>query len=527
MQAPPGHLAQVGDRLVVLPKRPLFSALELHGVAIGTVAAMVLLIGWGFDVALLKQIVPGFPDMKALTAASFMMLSMSCVMSLRGSERARIGAIVLSGLALGLVAAAHFLDPERLWDGSWRQIPSEATLVCLGLAATGMLIILLAPRWRIAAAAFALAGATPALYRMLAMILFGGAPETGSPMDTMALHTAILLVWFMIACVLMHPRLGFGDAFFQSSLRGRVLRRSLPIVIAVPVAASALSLAAHLLFDWPDEILHALTATLSVTLGVGLLWQLSQLVADWQVEANEHANRLERANEALEQYASSAAHDLKAPVRHVMLYGELLEEAIARSDADAIRKCATSIRNAASELPALIDGMLDFSRSGFSKLKPGDHLLSELVQSAATLQEADLRAAGAKVIVAQEALLWCDPQLMSVVFQNLIANSISNRRPDRPLEVRIDAARAGGAWQIAVEDNGQGFDPDFASVAFNPLARGVKLAGDGTGIGLATCRTILASHGGDIRVNATFRGGARIEIILPEKASTGSGGAGA
>lgn len=106
---------------------------------------------------------------------------------------------------------------------------------------------------------------------------------------------------------------------------------------------------------------------------------------------------------------------------------------------------------------------------------------------------------------------------MTTVFQNLIANAIKNRRRDKPLAIRIDGVREETGIRISVEDNGVGFDPDFAIVAFNPLARGIHTAGEGTGIGLATRRTIIQSHGGEIRVDPNWRNGARVEFTVPDK----------
>jgi signal transduction histidine kinase len=252
-----------------------------------------------------------------------------------------------------------------------------------------------------------------------------------------------------------------------------------------------------------------------VILAALLIWWLSSLVEAWQKQANEQASRLSRANEALEQYASSAAHDLKAPARHVLLYGELLEEALGKSDIATARKHAKSIRDSATEMPVMIDGLLDYSRSAFTRIQLADHPLSELVQAAASQHSADLNAAGAQVIVVSDTRLRCDSTLMTTVFQNLIANAIKNRRKDKPLVIRIAAARVGDVLEVSVEDNGVGFDPDFAAVAFNPLARGVHTAGEGTGIGLSSCRNIVQSHGGEIRVDPAYRNGARIEFTLP------------
>jgi signal transduction histidine kinase len=310
----------------------------------------------------------------------------------------------------------------------------------------------------------------------------------------------------------------FAGVALQASLRGRLLRRALPVVVALPVVASAISLASSAMLGWSIEALFALNATVGVTLGALLIWWLSSLVEEWQRQANEQAARLSRANEALEQYASSAAHDLKAPARHVLLYGELLEEALDKGDVASARRHARSIRESAKEMPVMIEGLLDYSRSAYLRVQLGDQSLSELVQAAAAQNASDLKAAGAQVTVEHEAKLRCDSTLMTTVFQNLIANSIKNRRKDKPLSVRIDAVREERAWKVSVADNGVGFDPDFAAVAFNPLARGVHTAGEGGGIGLATCRNIVQSHGGEIRVDPAWRNGARIEFTLPLEA---------
>ncbi len=505
-----------------MPRRRLFSAVELHAVAIGSVGAAVLILGWGFDIAAFRSFIPGFPTMKAVTAAGFMLLSMSCVLTLRGSRRAEWGAVGLAMLVIAGALTHQLLDPHRRWDGMWAQVPSAATVIGLCLAAAAMMIVILAPRLRILAAGFALLGVSTGVFRIITMVLFTGAPTVdGSPLDTMSLPTAVLLVWFMCVCVLFHPALGFSGAIFKASLRGRLLRRALPLISLAPLLAAAVALAVSRMLAWPDEALFAAIATLSVMLGVSLIWFLSDIVERWQAEAGEHAAAMARANEALEQYAATAAHDLKAPARHVLLYGELLEQALAKGDIDGARRHAHAIRDSASELPELIESMLAFSRSGATQLDLGQHRLGELVQGAAAQLEADIRAAGAQVVVARNATLICDGLLMTTVFQNLIGNSLKNRRRNAPPVIRIDATEEDARLVISVEDNGAGFDPDFAVVAFNPLARGVRTAGEGVGIGLATCRTIIQSHGGEIRVDPTFRPGARIEIILPLERDAG------
>jgi signal transduction histidine kinase len=512
-------MAHRADSYLQLPRRRYFSALELHAFAIGTIAAAVLLVGYGFDWRPLQTLLPGFPTMKMRTAAVLMALSVSCLLSLRDGQRAPWGSITIAVIAFLLVIESTFFSGAPPPGDAWSIIPSDATMFCLAIGCISLLVINLAPRFSLAVGILALTAATPAMFRVFTLFLFGGAPDANSPLNTMALHTATLIAWFMLVCVILHPRLAFGRILLQASLRGRLLRRALPTIVFLPIVAGAASLALSVMLGWSSDALFAINAALSVVLAAILIWWLSSLAEGWQKEAIDQASRLSRANEALEQYATTAAHDLKAPARHVMLYGELLEGALAKGDVATARRHAQAVRDSALEMPKIIDGMLDYSRSAFTRISLAENSLSELVQAGASQNAADLEAAGARINVLREARLCCDSTLMTTVFQNLIANAIKNRRRDRSLVIRIDGVRDDTGVRISVEDNGVGFDPDFAAVAFNPLARSVRTAGEGSGIGLATCRTIIQSHGGEIRIDQSHRAGARIEIMLPEQRS--------
>lgn len=503
------------DSYLHLPRRRYFSALELHAAIIGTIAAAVVMVGYGFGFEPLQHLWPTMPTMKLRTAVVLMGLSLGYLLSLRGSQQARWISVGIAAGALILLGETAINRPPPMPSQPWSIVPSFATIFCLGSISVSLLVINLRPQWSGFVTFLCFFALTPALFRFITLVLLQGAPDDTGPLNTMALHTAFLCGWLLLICIL-HPRLEAGRILLQADLRGRVLRLALPAVVILPVAVAAASLAVSVLLGWSTEALFAVNAAIGVTLAVILIGWLSAMIAQWQSEANERSARLTRANEALEQYASSAAHDLKAPARHVLLYGELLEAALEKGDLAEARRRAKSIRDSALEMPRLIEGMLEFSRSSFTRVSLSLNSLSELVQAAAAQNATDLQAAGATVRVLTEARFQCDPTLMTTVFQNLIANAIKNRRRDRPLDIRIEARHEGAGWRVSVEDNGVGFDADFAAVAFNPLARGVKTAGEGAGIGLATCRSIVQAHGGSIMVDPAYRGGARIVFTLPD-----------
>ena len=138
-----------------------------------------------------------------------------------------------------------------------------------------------------------------------------------------------------------------------------------------------------------------------------------------------------------------------------------------------------------------------------------------LVQTAARQNAGDLESSGAHITVLHEVRVRCDSTLMTTVFHNLITNAIKNRRRDRPLTIRIDAVRDEAGVRVSIEDNGVGFEPDFAAVAFNPLARGIHTAGEGTGIGLANVQRIILRHGGRVWADGAVDGGATFYFSLP------------
>lgn len=507
----------VAEPYLRLPRRRYFSALEWHAVGIGTVAAVVLLGGYGFGLSALISLIPGFPTMKFNTAAAIMALSVGYVLSLRNTIWTRRLSIAIAAALMLWLAWARANWAVATAPGIFTTLPSDATIFCIFASALALLLLNIAPRLALPIAGLAILAATPALFRILGLVLFWGAPDPNSPMNSMALHTATLIAWFNLVCIALHPALGFARAILQSSLRGRLLRRALPVVVGLPVIAAAVSLAMRSMFGWAVEALFALNATISVTTGAVLIWWLSRVTERWQAEATEQTSLLVRANEALEQYASSAAHDLKAPARHVLLYGQLLDEALAKEDLAGARRHAKSLRQSAQDMPKMIDGMLEYSRSAFTRVSISEAPLSEMVQAAATQLGPELGPAGARITLARDAVLRCDPTLVTSVFQNLFANAFNNRRRDRPLMIKVDCVEEAEVWRITVEDNGPGFDAEFAAVAFNPLARGQRSGREGMGIGLATCRTVIRSHGGDIRIDQDFRNGARIEFTLPRR----------
>ena len=243
-------------------------------------------------------------------------------------------------------------------------------------------------------------------------------------------------------------------------------------------------------------------------------------------ELEKKMEELARSNEALEQYASVAAHDLQEPLRMVAAYTQLLAEKYrGRLDEDADRYIAYA-SDGARRMQTLVRDLLSYSRLGACDSLPKvagsglalDEALRNLQQaieeSGATIRSGELPDVAA-----------CRTQL-SQVFQNLIGNAIKFRSASQTLVIEVEAKQMGERWQFSVRDNGIGIPPEKAEEVFAIFHRlHTRAEYPGNGIGLAICKRIVESFGGRIWLEPAPRGGTEFKFTLPAVESNEKGGA--
>lgn len=233
------------------------------------------------------------------------------------------------------------------------------------------------------------------------------------------------------------------------------------------------------------------------------------------IEELRTANRrLEDANDELDRYAAVVSHDLRTPLTTIAGFVELLHMDHAEDlDEDGLEILRILQRNT-RRMDAAIDALLQLARTDGPPeyVPPLDP--QEVVHE--VIEQIGSEIGDARVHVEHMPQVAVDRTHLSQVLQNLLVNSIRYRSPDRPLSITVSARADGDSVEISVSDNGIGIPEEERDRVFEPLRRGRHVQDvEGTGIGLATCRKIVRSYGGDIAALDRDEPGTTIAFTVP------------
>lgn len=244
--------------------------------------------------------------------------------------------------------------------------------------------------------------------------------------------------------------------------------------------------------------------------------QLSRAFDSMAVNLKETMRRLERSNRDLQQFAYVASHDLQEPLRMVASYLQLLERRYkGKLDADADDFINFAV-DGARRMQTLIQDLLQYSRVEMrgNSFEPADfESILETVLDGLQVMIKENRA-----VVTHDPLptVACDKTQIAQLLHNLIANGI-RFRGESPPEISLSARRGKGEWIFSVRDNGIGIDSQYFERIFVIFQRlhGKKEYPDGTGIGLAVCKSIVERHGGRIWVDSEPGKGSLFQFSMP------------
>lgn len=234
------------------------------------------------------------------------------------------------------------------------------------------------------------------------------------------------------------------------------------------------------------------------------------------------AERLERSNRDLQDFAMIASHDLQEPLRKILMFGDRLREEARGALSDEALDYVRRMQIAAGRGQTLIEGLLTYSRVA-TKAQPAVPVsLTRIAREVVDDLEASLAAVAGEVRVGDLPTIEGDPLQMRQLFQNLIGNALKFHRSGVPPRVELNARAIDGdgpeLWEISVADNGIGFDEKYLDRIFKLFQRlHERSSYDGAGMGLAICRRIVERHGGAITARSAPGSGATFLISIPAR----------
>jgi signal transduction histidine kinase len=228
--------------------------------------------------------------------------------------------------------------------------------------------------------------------------------------------------------------------------------------------------------------------------------------------------RLEAANAELESFSYSVSHDLRAPLRHVSGFVNLLSERARGGLDEKSQHYLQVISASAQRMGVLIDDLLAFSRTGRAEMKVTRVELRPLLDEA--IRELAGEADGREICWSIRALpeVAGDPAMLRQVWFNLVANALKFSRPRSPARIEIGAeVRGADEVRCWIKDNGVGFEMRYADKLFGVFQRlHTSDRFEGTGIGLANVQRIIARHGGRVWAEGKVEEGAVFWFSLPQ-----------
>lgn len=260
-----------------------------------------------------------------------------------------------------------------------------------------------------------------------------------------------------------------------------------------------------------QNLLQTLADITSVTIeNINVYSELEQRV-------KERTAQLESVNKELEAFSYSVSHDLRAPLRHVNGFVDLLIKHAHQQLDDKSKRYMETISSSAKEMGTLIDELLVFSRMGRVEMKHTIVDMNQLVADAVHMWKNDSNGRIIEWNIGNFPSVEADPSMLRLVFQNLIDNAVKYTRKQEHTVIEISSTENEKYIEVQVRDNGVGFDMQYKDKLFGVFQRLHHVQEfEGTGIGLANVRRIIQRHGGTVWATSEVNNGAAFYFTLPK-----------
>ena len=247
-----------------------------------------------------------------------------------------------------------------------------------------------------------------------------------------------------------------------------------------------------------------------------MLEELEQLNSELERKVRLRTAQLEASNKELEAFSYSVSHDLRAPLRHINGYVNLINNQFQKSLPEKAGHYLNEVTASAKQMGILIDDLLQFSKTGRQELRLADMDMNIIIQEAIEVLKTDTENRKISWTVATLPQVIGDYSLLKQVWMNLLDNAVKYTRYKDEAEIEIGFTREPDHWVFFVRDNGSGFDMQYAHKLFGVFQRLHSSAQfEGTGIGLANVQQIVNKHGGRVWATAQTDKGATFNFTIP------------
>ena len=242
-----------------------------------------------------------------------------------------------------------------------------------------------------------------------------------------------------------------------------------------------------------------------------------------EIELEENRKRLgelvsdlKASNDALENFAFVASHDLQEPLRKVLAFGKMLQENSFDKMDDRGKDCLTRMIKGANNMRLFLNDLLIYSKVTAEKKIPAPVDLNQILEDVKESLSLRIEKTGGKIISDHLPEVKGSKFQLYQLFQNLLSNCLKFHKEDCPPEIRINTYQENSRQVIVVKDNGIGFEEKYLLKVFKPFER---LHGhskyEGSGLGLSICKKVVDNHKGNIDISSEKDIGTTVTVQLP------------
>jgi PAS domain S-box-containing protein len=273
------------------------------------------------------------------------------------------------------------------------------------------------------------------------------------------------------------------------------------------------------------EIAQEIAAPLAIAIQHARLRdELGHQTAELERRVAERGAALRAANAELETLLYSISHDLRAPVRHLGGFAQVLVDDCGPGLDPAVRHYAERIREGASRMASLMDDLALLARIGRQDLLRREVNLNTLVEDVVSQFQPQIDPGRVAWHIEELPVVECDPALVRLAISNLVSNALKFSRTREQAEIRIRPVESDNQAGIAIQDNGVGFKMAYAGKLFGLFQRLHRSDEfEGNGAGLALVQRIVLKHGGRVWAESELDRGATFNLTFGRPAARRAG----